>query len=89
MKTCQLARCSVALSSKHIVRFQWRVAIGLYGQPNSLQGSFAEVEFEGDETVAGAVSNPVEPAIFSSTVRARLKIPRGYTPIGLNDLEDQ
>jgi hypothetical protein len=40
-----------------------RITIGLDDQPNSLSGGFAEVEFEGDETVAGAVSDPVAPGL--------------------------
>jgi hypothetical protein len=60
---CQQAPCSVTLSSKYIVGVEWTVAIGLYGQPNSLPGGFAEVELEGDETVASAVF-----ALFRSAI---------------------
>ncbi len=63
LKACQPARCRVNLSSKHFVGFEWRVAIGLDDQPNSLPGGFAEVEVEGDETVAGVGSTPFRSAI--------------------------
>ena len=64
MEACEPARCKVALSSKPIVAVEWRVAIGLNDQSNSLPGGFAEVELECDETVAGAVSTPFLSAII-------------------------
>jgi hypothetical protein len=48
---------------QHLVGVEWRVHIGLDGQPNSLPGGFAEVELEGHEKVAGMGSTPVGLAV--------------------------
>src|SRR5262245_14232680 len=79
----------MTLSSKGIVAIYRRVAIGLCNQPNRLSGGSAKVEVGGDETVAGAVSTPVQPAIFSSTVGADQKSYVCITPVGPNNLDDQ
>ena len=55
---------AVALSYRQIVGVEWRVEIGLDDQPNSLPGGFAEVELEGNETVAGVGYTPSLPHLI-------------------------